>query len=1149
MSSFKITCYNIQGMFSSAFGEKTTNPDFVNIVYSSDIIILLETWCRLDSKICTPPNYRELRIPSIKQPNIKNGRDSGGIIVWFKDHLWHYIQPVKKGKTHIWLKLQKELLCLDEDMYLCATYIPPYESPYYNEDIFPTLQSEIVYFQSLGSVLLMGDLNARTGKEADYITSDGDKYINNSHIYQRKHFTKARQNYDNTINRHGKQVLQLCKSLGLYIVNGRTKGDSLGRFTYCSSLGSSAVDYAITDVDHSKLNYFTVMPQLPLSDHSHTVLSLNRSVSLRPSDPKAKLHPLPSTFIWGKDSPAQYEAQLHSTRVHNMIDSFLSTSFSEDKKTINLATHQLNEIFYTVARKALRKRKKYRCKKEIAKDGWFDKECEKLRKELRALSNIKHRDPANQQTRDKYQQTLKTYKSMLIQKKADHMKAKLNKIEEAVDQNSFWELWNKLDKPKEPKHIPIYDPNIWTEHFGKLYSQNEPTLTQKHLTSQLYNLEHTVKDQLTSLDQPILLNELTDKMKSLKNKKSCGVDLISNEMLKHSSPKLTDAILKLFNLLLKAGHFPEIWKANLITPIFKQGEKYDPNNYRGITVSSNLGKLFCSIINDRLVQFLQEHKTLNSCQIGFMPKQRTSNHIYTLHTLVQKHVQQTKQGKIFGCFIDFRKAFDSVWHNGLFLKLIQSGIGGRTYDIIKDIYNGNKCGVKINDKRTDYFSQTKGVSQGCSLSPTLFNIYINELASALEKSSCPGLTLEGREIKSLLYADDLLLLSPHEEGLHQSLSLLDQYSSDWALPINMDKSKIMIFQKKPRLTDKKYKFTLGGTILNHVTCYNYLGLTISASGKFDTAIKDLTDKARRAYYSIRKPLFKYNPPIKLWLKIFDSIIKPILLYGCEIWGPKFKLNYETWDKTPAEIFHLEFCKNILGTHRNAPSLGCRAELGRFPLLSEIQKRAVKFWFHLSDAQTESYHHCALRYRAGLTEGDPMIHLVEKHQLNSSIQFRHSKVKEIGKITKEEYIHDWQIKVTQLNKLKYFNKIKSDYKLAPYLTDIGNYGQRKLLTKYRISDHSLCVETGRHKQSWRERELRVCPHCPDGAVEDELHFLTECSKYKNIRDAYFTQIAQIVPQFQQVSPINKLSYILGEKEECVHLAAQYVSSCHHMREKG
>ncbi len=94
------------------------------------------------------------------------------------------------------------------------------------------------------------------------------------------------------------------------------------------------------------------------------------------------------------------------------------------------------------------------------------------------LSNKKHRDPANHKTRATYQQTLIIYKSLLIQKKADHMKIKLNKIEEAVDQNYFWELWNNLDKSKAAKHIAIHDPNIWTEHFGNLYSQNEPTLTQ-----------------------------------------------------------------------------------------------------------------------------------------------------------------------------------------------------------------------------------------------------------------------------------------------------------------------------------------------------------------------------------------------------------------------------------------------------------------------------------------------------------------------------------------------------------------------------------------------------------------------------------------------------------------------------------------------
>ncbi len=112
-------------------------------------------------------------------------------------------------------------------------------------------------------------------------------------------------------------------------------------------------------------------------ERERSVLSLNRSVNLLPSsEQKVKLYHLPSKFIWNKDSPAQYEFELHNTHVENMIDSFLLTSFSEEKKMINLATEQLIHIFSTVVRKALRKRKHCRCKKEIAKADWFDKECQ-----------------------------------------------------------------------------------------------------------------------------------------------------------------------------------------------------------------------------------------------------------------------------------------------------------------------------------------------------------------------------------------------------------------------------------------------------------------------------------------------------------------------------------------------------------------------------------------------------------------------------------------------------------------------------------------------------------------------------------------------------------------------------------------------------
>jgi retron-type reverse transcriptase len=125
--------------------------------------------------------------------------------------------------------------------------------------------------------------------------------------------------------------------------------------------------------------------------------------------------------------------------------------------------------------------------------------------------------------------------------------------------------------------------------------------------------------------------------------------------------------------------------------------------------------------------------------------------------------------------VDFKKAFDSIWHKGLFYKLIESGIGGKTYDFIKSMYTKNKCAVKIGNKQTYFFSQGWGVKQGCPISPTLFNIYMNELAKTLEESAAPSITLHNTEIKCLLYADDLVLLSPTKEGLQQHLDRLHKF--------------------------------------------------------------------------------------------------------------------------------------------------------------------------------------------------------------------------------------------------------------------------------------------------------------------------------------------------------------------------------------
>ena len=1150
MTSFKITCYNVQGIHSSLFEDKTRNVDFVDIVNKSDILIALETWNKNGQEHYSLPNYREIYIPAIKHTNVKCGRSSGGIIVWFRESIKKYVHIERKGPSHIWIKLSKELTFSDHDTYLCALYIPPYESPYYSESTFENLKSEIIAFQSIGKILLMGDLNARTGNDLDFIYPAGLKYIET--LQQNTIVSTYRHTFDNILNKHGKELLLICKDLGLYIVNGRTRGDSLGKFTYCSSLGSSVVDYAISDLDPSQINNFMVMPQLPLSDHSHITISLKKNPNVVQQKTTPALHPLPVKYAWNNDNLEQYITQLNSIQVEDMIYSFLFTKFENSRENINSAAEKITEILLTAAKRSLKKVKHSTTKKSKIKNSnknkWFDKDCKKLRKELRLSSNNKHRNPANQEIRTQYLNTLQKYKSLLRHKKNDHMNAQLKEMEDALDHNSFWEHWNNFDKTRKEKVIPLVDGRKWTEHFEKLYKKDNLNSKQKTLESQLRKLEETQKDRLNQLDSTIKLSELNSKLKSLKNKKSCGIDGVYNQMLKHSTPKLREATLKLFNLILSSGHFPEQWKVSHITPIHKKGDKLNPNNYRGISQGSNLGKVFCGILTNRIQKCIQNNNIINSSQIGFSQNNRTTDHVYTLHTLIEEHVQNVKKGKIFGCFIDFSKAFDSVWHDGLMLKLIDSGIGGKTYDIIKDMYKNNRCCVKIHNRLTDYFDQTKGVRQGCCLSPTLFNIYINDLATKIERSSSPGLKLLNKEIKCLLFADDLLLLSPSPEALQESLNIINEYSITWALPINLDKSKIIVFQKRHSKHNNYYSFTIGEEKLEQVKKYCYLGLTISSTGLFDGAITDLTEKARKTYYMLRKSLLKYNPPIKLWLKLFDSILKPILLYGSEVWGTKFKNKLDTWDKSHPELFHLEFCKNILGVNRSCPNIACRAELGRYPLLLDIQKRAAKFWNHLQISKPDRHHHTAAQLRDGHPERDPFNYLVQKHGLSKKDLSIASKLKQLKESCIENYTNCWKNQMKESSKLNVYRTLKKDCKLAPYLIQIKNYKQRILLTKYRLSDHSLAVEKGRHRQCWVAPEGRLCVHCNINAVENEPHFLTECTKYHNIRSAYYKQFEYIHPGFINLTNQQKLPFLLGEIETCNILASEYVQSCHILREQ-
>ena len=113
----------------------------------------------------------------------------------------------------------------------------------------------------------------------------------------------------------------------------------------------------------------------------------------------------------------------------------------------------------------------------------------------------------------------------------------------------------------------------------------------------------------------------------------------------------------------------QTWCGGLITPTYKLGRRSDPATHRGICVSSCLGKLFCSILNQRLLEYIVSLNILHKSQIGFLPNNRTADHLFTLRTLIDKYVHNHNE-KIYACFVDFKKAFDSVWHDGHLNKLL-----------------------------------------------------------------------------------------------------------------------------------------------------------------------------------------------------------------------------------------------------------------------------------------------------------------------------------------------------------------------------------------------------------------------------------------------------------------------------------------------
>ena len=361
----------------------------------------------------------------------------------------------------------------------------------------------------------------------------------------------------------------------------------------------------------------------------------------------------------------------------------------------------------------------------------------------------------------------------------------------------------------------------------------------------------------------------------LHNNKACGTDLILNEFLKASTTHMTNVILGLMNLVLKIGKISEIWSIGTIKPIYKgKGNSKDVDNYRGITLLSCLGKLFTSIINSRLYTFLDENKILGHEQGGFRKGHSTTQHIFSLHFLINLYLQKKK--KLFCLFVDYKKAFDKIQRNILWDKLLKLGIRGKVLDIVKDIYNKAKSCIKTQNQtgQSQMFSCNIGLRQGESLSPVLFSMFLNDLKSYLS-DKLSGLKVPADIARNanfddienfvhlfiLLYADDTVLLAETPHEMQKSLDILFDYCKINGLEINVGKTKVIVFSRGKIRNIPVFLFN--GLNVEVVFNYKYLGTIFNYNNSFITAIKSQCNSGQKAVFSLIKKCRRLDLPIDI----------------------------------------------------------------------------------------------------------------------------------------------------------------------------------------------------------------------------------------------------------------------------------------------
>ena len=627
------------------------------------------------------------------------------------------------------------------------------------------------------------------------------------------------------------------------------------------------------------------------------------------------------------------------------------------------------------------------------------------------------------------------------------------------DPRKMWKIIDYKDNETTLKQEMKLSPETIHRYFRNIFQadhlSSKPTVSLIKDELESYNVVHE------QLDHDLTFEELNDAIRQIG--KGIGIDGLDKD-ISHLLPKqLRLAILKFCNLVFHEK-YPVDWSYQILRPEVKKGHTLKKPKLRGVALSSLLPSIYDIMIDHRFRLWYR----INPEQAGFRELQGCLIQIFALYLLME--LARSRNETIFIGFIDYEKAFDFVNRYDLVKDMMEEKAGSIFTKAIANMYEKTYYVPKISANRTgEPITSTHGVTQGRKSSTSLFSFTMRNIPKNVK---LPPSFLCGHHIFQL--ADDSSVAVNTLVNLCNGFGQLIDASDAKFMVTNTDKTFYLHLCDEPVTDD--IELSCGITIQSAPNNEHlYLGMWFKTAASITEQIK--CNFNHRAY-NIKKYYewldVNLMTPIITKLQVLDACMFMAYLYGCECWS--------TIDEVSEDILALErkFLKTILQVKPSTPNAIIYIELGRPDMISKIKTRQKKFYENCKKLTKEE---AIMRCILDLCQGLDIVKYYEALGDGLDIQRLHQMKGEIESSTGTHCIR--------------YREISDMSCVDPIYNQFLREDKRILISKWRLSSHSLHIEKGRYTSPITPREERTCEICPT-CVEDESHVLFVCPLYDIVR---------------------------------------------------